>query len=346
MNLKIKNGERILIKISIVILTKNSMGVIQRLVERLLNQNFDVPYEVIFMDNSSTDGTVDYLKSTPFENKIIINVPEGDFSHSGTRMRAAEIAKGDIVVFFTDDIIPIGKDFLMKLIEPVYNNISDASYGVFQIDSKTSDPIDAFMHNNWYEGIDDIVKDVSNYCWNKFPPELKRQLSNFDNCSSCIKRDLLLKLKFPNVPYGEDMLFAKKLIKNGYKIAISKDAKFYHWHKVSFSYLLKRMCIDQYLSKNEFEIYYVRRKLGVIKSILIRTLHRTYLAFFKIKMPISKKFYWSFYNFKILTADFIGKYIGVLNEDSAKGFSPLNKYLLKKQREIVEEIYKRSIRRY
>ena len=106
------------------------------------------------------------------------------------------------------------------------------------------------------------------------------------------------------------------------------------------------MCIDQYLSIPEFEIYYVRRKLGVIKAIIKRVLHRTYIAFFKLKIPIKQKFYWTFYNIKTLTADFIGKYMGVLDENSVKGFSPINKRLLKRKNEIVDEIYKKSIKRY
>lgn len=97
---------------SIVILTKDSIGVIERLVDSLLNQKFDHEYEIIFMDNSSKDRTVDYLKKSKFKNKKIINVPAGEFSHSGTRMRAAEIAKGKYLIFFTDDIIPIGESFL------------------------------------------------------------------------------------------------------------------------------------------------------------------------------------------------------------------------------------------
>ena len=32
---------------------------------------------------------------------------------------------------------------------------------------------------------------------------------------------------------------------------------------------MKRMCIDQYLSIPEFGIYYIRRKLGVVKAILV-----------------------------------------------------------------------------
>ncbi len=334
------------IMFSMVILTKNSVGVIENLVDAILDQEFDHEYEVIFMDNSSTDGTVDYLEGTPFKYKKILNVPEGEFSHSGTRMRGAEEARGKYMMFFTDDIIPIGRDFLAELAKPLLEGKGSATYGVCQVNAEVCDPIDAFIHNGWWEGIYDVVEPVTEFCWNHFTPELRRRLCNFDNCSSCISREVLMDLRFPPVPYGEDMMFAKQLILNGHRIAISRGARFYHWHKVSFTYLMKRMCIDQHLSIPEFGIYYVRRKLGVVKAILKRVLHRTFVAFFKVRMPIHKKFYWSFYNMKTLTADFIGKYMGVLDEGSVKGFSPLNKWLLRKKQGYIDQIYKKSIKRY
>jgi rhamnosyltransferase len=334
------------IEFSLVILTKDSLGIIERLVDALLNQNFDHDYEVIFMDNNSQDETVEYLKGTPFKNKKIIHVPDGEFSHSGTRMKGAQTAAGKVVVFFTDDIIPIGNDFLEELTRPVVNKQAAATYGVCQVNPETSDPIDAFLHNNWWEIFPDVLEPLPRFYWDYLTPEQRRRLCNFDNCSSCMDREVLLKIKLPDVPYGEDMLFAKRMLLNGQKLALSKGAKFYHWHKVSFSYLLKRMCIDQYLSIPELGIYYVRKKLGVLKAIIIRVLHRTYSAFFKIKMPFSKKFYWSFYNIKTLTADFVGKYMGVLDETSVRGFSPINKRLMKKREKIVGEIYKKSLKRY
>jgi rhamnosyltransferase len=344
-----KNKRRIKMEdivFSIVILTKNSVGVIDNLVDALLKQEFEYGYEVIFMDNSSTDGTVEYLNGTPFEHKKVLNVPEGEFSHSGTRMRGAQEAVGKYVMFFTDDIIPIGKYFLKELAKPILEHKAAATYGIWQVDSRKCDPIDAYIHNNWWEGRWDIIEPISQFYWNLLKPEQRRDLCVFDNCSSCIVREVLLNMKFPAVPYGEDMLFAKKLILNNQKVSISKGAKFYHWHKVSFTYLMKRMCIDQHLSIPEFEIYYIRRKVSVIKAIVKRVLHRTYVAFFKLKIPVHKKFYWSFYNLKTLTADFIGKYMGVLDENSVKGFSPINKRLLKRKQEIVDQVYKKSIIRY
>jgi rhamnosyltransferase len=335
------------ILVSIVILTRNSFGVVQRLVEAIQDQEFRYPVELIFMDNHSTDGTVDYLQAIPYPHKRIITVAEGKFSHSGTRMQAAREAQGKVVVFFTDDVVPIGRDFLAKLTEPVLDGLAAASYGVWQINPKLHDPVDAYLHNDWYRNYDDLVEPIPAYCWGKFPPELRRHLSNFDNCSSCLDRATLLRLEFPPVPYGEDMLFARKMILNGLRVAQVKAAKFYHWHKVKPGYMFKRMCIDSHLSAQEFNIYYVSRLRGVIKAIVTRVLQRTFIAFFKIRMPLTKKFYWSWYNARTLTADFFGKYAGILTaETAAKGFSPLKKKLFSMKTRIVEEIDQKSILRY
>jgi hypothetical protein len=261
-------------------------------------------------------------------------------------MDAARLAQGRFVIYFTHDMVPIGKNFLTELTKPVLQGIAPASYGVFQIDPLTSDPVDAYLHNGWHEGVAEVVGPVSQFCWEQFPPHLRRRLSNFDDCASCIDRDLLLQLEFPRVPYGEDMLLAKRLLLSGHKIALSKNAKFHHWHKVSFTYLMKRMCIDQHLSIEEFDLFYVRRKLGVVKAIGIRVLQRAWIAFFCLRMPFSKKVYWTRYNVKVLTADFLGKYIGTLNENNVAKYDLIDQRLLRAKSEILEEIDTRSIGRY
>jgi len=332
---------------SIVILTRNSLGVIERLVQSLEGQNFSTDREYLFMDNHSTDGTRDYLESLPLKNKRVIDVPEGSFSHSGTRMHAAREARGKFIIFFTDDIEPASDDFLLNLTEPVVAGNASAAYGVCQIHPQWHDPLDAYLHNDWYLGFSDYSEPVGTYCWEMFTPETRRRLANFDNCSSCLRLDLLLEMSFPDVPYGEDMMFAKQLLLSGHRVALAKKARFYHWHKVSFSYFLKRMCIDSHLGIREFGLFYVTRMLGVVRHIAVRVLHRTYVAFFKIRLPFFRKFYWSWYHARLLTADFLGKYMGTLDSQRAnRGFSPLKRYLFNKKEQILDSIYKKSIHRY
>jgi glycosyltransferase involved in cell wall biosynthesis len=321
--------------------------VVQRLVEAIRAQEFSPPCELIFMDNNSSDGTREYLQAIRDLPARIIPVPEGTFSHSGTRMQAARAARGKTLVFFTDDVVPIGSDFLRRLTAPVLDGRAAAAYGVWQINPQWHDPVDAYMHNDWYRGYDDIVEPIPAYCWDKFPPELRRRLCNFDNCASCLDRETLLRLEFPPVPYGEDMLFARKLILSGGRVAQVKEARFYHWHKVKPGYVFRRMCYDSHLSLQEFNIRYVSRLRGVLKAIVIRVLQRTYIAFFKIRMPLAKKFYWSWYNARILTADFFGKFAGILTaEMAARGFSPLKRKLFAAKTRIVAEIEQKSILRY
>ena len=335
---------------SIVILTKNSLKVVPDLIEGLFSQKFSFPYEIILMDNSSTDGTTEYLQSIKQKkgDVQIVHVPEGEFSHSGTRMKAAGIARGKYIVFFTDDVIPIGDDFLDKLTQPVREGKAAASYGVFQIGGKREfDPIDAYLHNDHYKIYKDFSEPLSDYCWSLLLPPVRRILSNFDNCSSCIDKMVLLEQRLPPIPYGEDMIFAKKLILNGYRVAHVKQAKFYHWHKVKFSYMMKRMCIDQHLSIPEYELYYISSLRGLVKNVVIRVIHRTWAGLFQVKIPVRKKFYWVGYNAKNLAADFLGKYIGTLNESNLGGIlAPLKRRLFRKKTEIVQEIETKSILRY
>ena len=338
------------IMFSIVILTKNSLNVVPDLIDILFSQKFPFPYEIILMDNDSTDGTVEYfegIRQKKSELKIV-PVPEGEFSHSGTRMQAVGLAGGKFIVFFTDDVVPIGSDFLDRLTKPVREGEAAAAYGVFQIGGKRKfDPIDAFLHNDHYKKYRDFSEPLTEYCWSLLPPPTRRILSNFDNCASCIDRKVLLEQKLPLIPYGEDMIFAKKLILNGYRVAQVKDAKFYHWHKVKFSYILKRMCLDQHLSVPEFGLYYVSGIKGLVMKIGIRIIHRAFVGLFKVKGPFLRRFYWIGYNVKVLVGDFLGKYIGTLDEDKLGGiFAPLKSRLYRKKIRIVEEIEAKSILRY
>ena len=332
--------------LSIVILTCDSMGVVNRLVDALLAQHDAPSYEVLFMDNASVDGTVEYLESLPIEHKRIVHVPKGEFSHSGTRMRAAEMASGRAMVFFVDDIVPIGPHFLRDLTAPVLSGDFPAAYGVFQIHPEEHDPIDAYLHNLWFENLETPVGPVSEFAWRWLPGAARRQICNFDNCSSVVDRELLLEVRFPAVNYGEDMTLAKRLLWRGQRILMVKTARFYHWHRSSFGYVLKRMCVDADLTRREFDHVIVKRKLGVVRAVAIRVLHRTWVGLFKLKIPRRRRVDSIVYNAKVLTADFIGKYIGNLRGDEIGRFAPIDRRLLRVKQEILGEVESKSVKRY
>lgn len=312
-------------QISIVVLTNHSLGIVNRLIDRLLPQISPERHELVFLDNNSSDGTVEYLRKIPFPNKKILTVEPGTFSHSGTRMWGADHCTGDIVVFFTDDIIPFTENFLEELLRPVVERLAVAACGACQIDSADGDPLRANRFNGWYMTHPEIVMPMSVRDWEELEPRARRTICNFDNCAACYDRELLLKFHFPALPYGEDMGIAKLLLMSGFRIATAKRARFYHWHNVTFTYYLKRMCIDQIVTIQLFGWAIMQSKSRLILQTVAQVGLYTFLALTELK---KERLRWIWYNCKYVVADNLGRYIGGLEKDCISPLNFIDKYLL------------------
>ena len=61
-------------EVSILITAFNRLEKTRRCVESVLANTTGIHYELILLDNGSTDGTLEYFKSIPFQNKKIIHI--------------------------------------------------------------------------------------------------------------------------------------------------------------------------------------------------------------------------------------------------------------------------------
>jgi hypothetical protein len=106
-------------KISIIILNYNTKVAVQNCLESIRRHTSDINHEVIVIDNGSTDGSIETLRSFPgirlAENKINIGVSRG--WNQGIRM----IDPGNDVVVLNSDII-VQENWLSKLNHVAYSN--------------------------------------------------------------------------------------------------------------------------------------------------------------------------------------------------------------------------------
>jgi len=331
--------------ISIIILTQNSLGVLSRLLDRLLPQLSAPEHELVFLDSESSDGTVPYILSLPFASKKVVNVEQGTFSHSRTRMWGADNCQSDLIVFFTDDIVPCGDNFLAELVAPVASGIASASYGVSLINPASGDPLRARRYNGWFLSHPDLVEPLTEREWSALPPAERRKRCNFDDCAACYRREVLQAIRFPDLPYGEDIGIAKRLITAKHSIALAKGATFFHWHNVSYRYFLKRMCIDQIVIKDLFDLSYLSTKAAVTLRIIMQIGLYSLLAFTLPKIPFPMRFYWLAYSLKFICADNVGKYIGGLESEHVNRIDLIDVYLLRLKERYYDEIIKHSLKR-
>ncbi len=112
-------------KISIIIPTYNAQNYLKKLLDEIKIQSLS-DYELIIIDSSSKDKTVEVAKK--YTDNVII-IPQNEFDHGGTRAKAAQLAKGEILVFLTQDALPYDAYTIENIVKVFENEKIGAAYG-------------------------------------------------------------------------------------------------------------------------------------------------------------------------------------------------------------------------
>jgi rhamnosyltransferase len=76
-----------------------------------------VPDEVLIIDSSSEDDTVERAKHYGWRTHVI---PREEFDHGGTRNLAVSMSNGDFLVFLSQDATPADELWLQELLKPLH----------------------------------------------------------------------------------------------------------------------------------------------------------------------------------------------------------------------------------
>src|SRR5690606_37213027 len=212
--------------ISIILVSYNKDEVTQACVESI-HQNVSIPYEIIIVDNNSSEESIDILDR--LENvKLIKN--NNNVGFPAACNIGLEHAKGDIIWFLNNDtIIPTGSlermvelllsDESIGMVGPVSNRIS----GIQQIpvDYENDSEIESFALQNSQKNAGQTLRVI--------------RLVGF---SMLLRKSTLDKLGGLEERMGigtfEDDDICLRLVANGYKLMIAKDAFIHHLGNVSF----------------------------------------------------------------------------------------------------------------
>ncbi|HAN45571.1 MAG TPA: family 2 glycosyl transferase [Cyanobacteria bacterium UBA8156] len=96
---------------SVVIPTYNRLPILEKCLRALEAQQFDCPYEVVVVDDGSTDGTVDFLRKKAAEFPHVRLLQQEHGGPAEARNRGVAAAQGDTIVFIDSDLVVL-PDFL------------------------------------------------------------------------------------------------------------------------------------------------------------------------------------------------------------------------------------------
>lgn len=120
--------------VSIIICTRNRLHSLKRTIrsisETRIPRQYDV--ELIVIDNGSTDGTVDYLRSQPVTNIGFVYRREPRKGVARARNLGIAVSQGDLLLWADDDII-VPSNWIGPMCEPLRQNKADAVQGAIRL---------------------------------------------------------------------------------------------------------------------------------------------------------------------------------------------------------------------
>jgi rhamnosyltransferase len=207
--------------ISIIVPTYNASKYLPSLLTRLESQTIR-DYELIIIDSSSSDDTVDIAQS---HRANVITITQSEFDHGGTRTLAAIEAKGDILVYLTQDALPYNEYAIENIIKPFTD---DRKIGA------------AFGKQVPYPGASVFAEHLRlfNYPDTSYTRVLDDKkiygikTAFLSNSFAAYRKSVLKEIGYfkNGLPFGEDTCAAAKILLNGYKIAYVAEAMVLHSH--------------------------------------------------------------------------------------------------------------------
>lgn len=207
--------------ISIIIPTWEASNSLPSLLASLVSQTVK-DYELIVVDSSSEDNTIDIAESY---NANVIIIRRSQFDHGATRTLATKEAKGDIIIYLTQDALLCDEYAIENIIKPF---------------SKDSQIVAVFGRQLPYPNASVFAQHLR--LFNYFDTSYVRVLSDrekygiktvfFSDSFSAYRKAALEEIGYfkNGLIFGEDTCAAADLLLKDQKIAYVANAKVFHSH--------------------------------------------------------------------------------------------------------------------
>ena len=203
--------------VSIIIRTLNEAKFLPECLQKVGEQKYGGPVEIVVVDSGSTDDTVSIAANF---NAKIVHISKSEFTFGRSLNVGCDASSGEVLVLLSAHCIPCDENWLQSLVNPLLEKTSEYSYGR-QIPR------------------DGVSKFSEGMVFRKYYPEqaCSPQVGYFcNNANSAILRSTWQRLRFDEKLTGlEDMELAKRLVNGGGTVSYVASSGVEHIHEESWS---------------------------------------------------------------------------------------------------------------
>jgi O-antigen biosynthesis protein len=216
-------------KTSIIILTYNKLEYTKKCIESIRQYTEPNTYEIIIIDNASTDGTVDWLKQQK-DIKAIFN--ENNVGFPKGCNQGIEVSSGENILLLNNDVI-VTKNWLTNLLACLYSSEKIGAVG----------PVTNYC--SYYQTIPvsygDDLDEMHNFAsvYNRLNPDLWEQRIKLIGYCVLIRKEVIDKIGLLDERFSpgnfEDDDYSYRIVQAGYQLVLCKDTFIHHFGSTSFN---------------------------------------------------------------------------------------------------------------
>ena len=207
--------------ISVVIPVKDGGLDLVRCLDGIAGQELDEEVEVVVVDSGSTDGSADVARSA---GATVHEIPAAEFGHGRTRNLGAGLARGDVLVFTSQDAVAADSAWLARLVAAARSTPDAAGAYGRQLPHPDARPPERFFLDFLY-GPEPRVQRLA------VGEELTFESTLFSNVNAAIPRSVLERFPFhDDLTMSEDQEWSRRVLREGYALVYEPRAAVNHSH--------------------------------------------------------------------------------------------------------------------
>ena len=192
------------------------------LIKRLEKQSVPI-HRIIVMNTEESMWNKEWEKLSDVME--IHHLAKSEFDHGGTRARAAELSDEDVMIFMTQDAMPVDRELLAELLKALEQDENIAAAYARQLPNAECSFVERYTRAFNYpdRSVVKTKEDMDQYGIKTF---------FCSNVCAAYKKDIYQKQRgfVRRTIFNEDMIYAGGLIQAGYGIAYAAEAKVIHSH--------------------------------------------------------------------------------------------------------------------
>lgn len=217
--------------LSVVIPVKNGGSDLERCLRAIRAQQVDEEVEVVIVDSGSTDRSVAVAHE---HGAVVIEIPATAFTHGGSRNLGAARARGDVLVFISQDAVPVGEEWLARLVAPLRADPTLAGVYGRQIPHPGATPPEAYFLDFLY-GPNSRRQSIAG------ADDLSMDATLFSNVNSAIRRSAWEQFPFAeNIVMSEDQEWSRRALLAGHALQYEAEAVVRHSHTYTLTAAFRR----------------------------------------------------------------------------------------------------------